>query len=172
MKTYLIFKGILCFTILVLFSCSEPQKKKSKPPPSEELSVDLSTSSADTVYLELRAVGNTMMAMKYNMDVIKVKQNSVVNIRLINEGKDATMHHNIVIMKKGSLEKVGTQAARVGAKRSYVPDIPEVIVASEMAKPGESIDFIFQAPPAGDYVFACTYPGHYLKMKGRFIVIE
>ncbi len=32
--------------------------------------------------------------------------------------------------------------------------------------PGTSVDFSFTAPPAGDYPYICTFPGHYIMMKG------
>lgn len=163
---------IFSILLLALFSCQSPSKEKKKLVIPPDNTADFSSSKMDTITIPIRAVGNTMMEMKYNLDVIKVNKNSIVKIVLLNEGKDRTMHHNVVIIQKGALNKVGTQAARVGAERSYVPDIPEVIAASEMAKPGEEIEFIFTAPPPGQYVFACTYPGHYMKMKGRFIVNE
>jgi azurin len=35
---------------------------------------------------------------------------------------------------------------------------------------GETDVIEFQAPPAGEYEFLCSFPGHYAMMRGKFVV--
>jgi azurin len=51
-----------------------------------------------------------------------------------------------------------------------VPNLDEVLIATKMTMPGEKTTITFAAPPVGEYKFMCTYPGHYSKMNGKFLV--
>jgi len=53
---------------------------------------------------------------------------------------------------------------------NYIPDHPAVIAASDLVQPLDSIQLNFSAPPVGTYPFICSYPGHYLQMRGRLVV--
>jgi azurin len=37
-------------------------------------------------------------------------------------------------------------------------------------KPGIKEELTFPAPAAGEYMFICTYPGHWQQMQGTFTV--
>jgi azurin len=50
------------------------------------------------------------------------------------------------------------------------PKTADVIAASEIAGPGKTVTVEFATPPAGEYEFVCTFPGHFAMMKGAFIV--
>jgi len=46
----------------------------------------------------------------------------------------------------------------------------DVIAASDLAMPGETVVLEFKAPSKGNYEYLCTYPGHGEIMRGYFFV--
>ncbi|RYD32227.1 MAG: heme-binding domain-containing protein, partial [Verrucomicrobiaceae bacterium] len=80
--------------------------------------------------------------------------------------------HNWVLLKPGSADKVGALTNRLigdpaGAARHYVPDVPEVLAWTDMTLPGGSFTIHFNAPAdKGSYPCICTFPGHWMIMKG------
>ena len=100
----------------------------------------------------------------------ELNHGTTVKITFINESKDTTMHHNIVFIQRGMAEKVASEGLKTGKENNYVPKIPEVLVNTKLLGAGEKTELIFASPPVGDYQFICTYPGHWQKMNGTFIV--
>ena len=80
--------------------------------------------------------------------------------------------HNWVLLAPGSFEKVGDLANKLiadpqGAAQHYVPDIPEVLAWTGMVSPGDSATIHFNAPAQpGEHPYICTFPGHWMVMKG------
>jgi putative membrane-bound dehydrogenase-like protein len=96
---------------------------------------------------------------------------------LVLENPDG-MQHNLVIIKPGTLEKVGAAADVLardpkGAEKNYVPQVPEVLHATKLVGTDESFVLEFTAPAAsGDYPFVCTFPGHWRGMNGVMKVVS
>jgi len=110
-----------------------------------------------------------MSEMKFNKKVIRVPANKNITIALTNRSSDATMPHNIVIIKKGFANDVG-QAGLSHKENAYVkPNDQNVIAHSPLAQIGETVYFSFKTPRIGNYEFICSYPGHWGLMKGEFI---
>ncbi len=165
-KKYFQYYVLIVLSILLFSSCNNPKQEQEKQP-------DQQSSNSATKQIErvtLKAVGNTMAEMKYDLDEISVKRNSKVILTLINDSVDETMKHNVLIVKKGAGNKVGMAAISLKDK-NYIPDMPEVIAASDLAKPGETVRLEFDAPAPGNYEFLCTFPGHHSKMKGILKVL-
>ena len=80
------------------------------------------------------------------------------------------MVHNIVFVQYGKKKEIALAGNDAGPDKGYVPDSPDIIAASQLAYHGDTITLTFDAPPRGNYEFVCTYPGHYDKMNGYFIV--
>jgi azurin len=80
------------------------------------------------------------------------------------------MLHNWVLVKLGSGQEVATAGIAAGMDKNYVPKNSNVLVASALAKPNETITLEFVAPAAGSYNYICTYPGHFPKMIGKLYV--
>ena len=80
--------------------------------------------------------------------------------------------HNWVLLAPGSFEKTGDLANKLiadpqGASRHYIPDIPEVLAWTDMVAPASSATIHFDAPAKpGEYPYICTFPGHWMVMKG------
>jgi uncharacterized protein len=111
--------------------------------------------------------------MKYDIASFKVKAGQPVIIDF--ENKDF-MQHNILIAKAGSLEIVGKAADEMardpkGIEKNYIPEIPEIIIASKLVDPDNVETLMFIAPnEPGEYPFVCTVPGHWRIMNGKMIV--
>lgn len=124
----------------------------------------------DTVTIELKALGNTMKDMRFDKEEIKVPANSVVKIVLVNEGESSAMQHNFVLCYQGTMEVTAKAALKAGPDKEYVPDVRTVLAATPMAQPQQTVEAVFAAPEAGTYEFICSYPGHWQRTNGKFIV--
>lgn len=113
--------------------------------------------------------------MQYDKKRITVKAGQQVTIRL--ENPDG-MQHNLLIIKPGTLEKVGAAADAMvrdpnASKLQYVPKMPEVLFATRLLNPGEMVSLKFTAPAVpGEYPFVCTFPGHWRGMNGIMTVTK
>ncbi|MGV3639336.1 MAG: PVC-type heme-binding CxxCH protein, partial [Adhaeribacter sp.] len=107
--------------------------------------------------------------MQFDKKLVTIKAGQKITLNL--ENPDG-MQHNLVIIKPGTLAKVGAAADALardpkGAEKHYVPQMPEVLWATRLLGTGESATLEFTAPTQpGDYVFVCTFPGHWRGMNG------
>ena len=178
-----IFYICLLAGFVLLWSCSQPETTPEAGSPEATGQINLDTSSAavaeeeqDTTLqpvqeLTLRALGNTIEEIAYSEDTLFAKAGSFVKLTFINEGKDMPMVHNVVFTAFGKYKEVALAGAKIGAPGNYVPESPDVIAATPMALPGQTVVFDFKAPTQpGEYNFVCTYPDHYQRMNGILIV--
>jgi len=97
-------------------------------------------------------------------------------VRLVfeNTADSPAMIHNVVLLTTSDdavVQKVGQTGASAGASADYVPDHDAVLAATDVAKPGETVEVTFTAPEeAGAYTYVCTYPGHWATMQGTMRV--
>ena len=127
--------------------------------------------AAPITTLTIKGVGATMAEMKYDLSELTVPAGSTVKLTLISEATDASMPHNWVLVKKGNAERIATKGMEAGPDKSYVDGTDtDVLVYTKMVGPGEKDEITFPAPPAGEYQYICTYPGHWQKMQGVLIV--
>ncbi|MET3114011.1 putative membrane-bound dehydrogenase-like protein [Pedobacter sp. CG_S7] len=119
-----------------------------------------------TTNIVLRVVKDIM---QYDKKLINLKAGDKVSLRF--ENPDG-MQHNLLIIKPGTLQKVGAAADALlrnpkAADLQYVPNIPEVLFSTKILNPGESYVLEFTVPNTpGDYPFVCTFPGHWRGMNG------
>lgn len=122
------------------------------------------------VTLEVHAVGESMTEMKFEPKRLEVPAGANVTVTLVNKASSEAMIHNFVVIKAGSQEEVNEQAMKAGSDKDYIPENDNIIAATSMAQPGETVEVEFTAPTEpGTYQFICTYPGH-AAMKGIFLV--
>lgn len=109
----------------------------------------------------------TKPGLKFDLETITVKAGA--KIRLVFNNND-DMLHNMVITKPGTADNVGTAATKLGLngeKQWYVPNMPEVLYHTRLLGPTEKETIYFTAPSQpGDYQYVCTYPGHFVIMRG------
>ncbi|MDP4131444.1 MAG: plastocyanin/azurin family copper-binding protein [Bacteroidota bacterium] len=114
----------------------------------------------------------TKPGLKFDLEAITVKAGSRVKLTFRNNDD---MLHNFVITRPGTANKVGEASVKMGLngeKMNFVPVMPEVMFYTNLLHPKESNTIYFTAPEkAGEYVYICTYPGHYMVMRGVLKVI-
>ncbi len=82
------------------------------------------------------------------------------------------MPHNIVFVKPGTEDKVGTAADAMatsanGFEKNFVPDLADVLFATPLVNAGASTKLNFTVPSTpGDYPYICSFPGHWRVMRG------
>jgi len=82
------------------------------------------------------------------------------------------MGHNWVLSTAADAQAVVNDGIAAGPANDYVkPDDERVLAATEIIGGGESTTVTFsiaELDPDGDYMFFCTFPGHFGLMKGTF----
>jgi putative membrane-bound dehydrogenase-like protein len=112
--------------------------------------------------------------LQFNLKEFIVVAGQPVEVQIENPDQ---MQHNFVIGKPKSLEAIGKAADAMITRpdavyKSYVPEIPQVIIATKLINPDESTSLKFVAPTQpGEYVYVCTFPGHWRIMNGVMKVV-
>ncbi len=143
---------VLLATLVALTAC-----KKSE---------DNGASSAGDIII--RPVGDTM---EYETKEFRVRSGSQVKITFENTATSPAMQHNVVILKAGAdVDEIGMAAIEAGEAADYIPESDQILAHTGLAKPGETTTVEFTAPEPGEYVYICTFPGHFATMRGKIIV--
>lgn len=96
-------------------------------------------------------------------------------VKLILSNPDATQH-NLVIGKPGSLEELGIAGNEMakdpaGLSKHFIPGSEKILHHTKLLDPGTSEVLRFEAPKEpGVYPYLCTFPGHWILMKGEMRV--
>ena len=132
---------------------------------------NIAKSSSATV-IELK-VEKEIMQFDKKLLTVKAGQKVVINL----ENPDG-MQHNLLIIKPGTLQKVGQAADEMlrdpkAAEKQYVPKIAEVLYSTKLVNSGETVTLEFTIPnEPGDYPYVCTFPGHWRGMNGILRVVK
>ncbi|MDR6803671.1 putative membrane-bound dehydrogenase-like protein [Dyadobacter sp. BE34] len=124
------------------------------------------TAASNATVIELKVEKEIM---QYDKKLITAKAGQKVVINL--ENPDG-MQHNLLIIKPGTLQKVGKAADELlanpkAAEMQYVPKIPEVLFSTRLVNSGETVTLEITVPnEPGDYPYVCTFPGHWRGMNG------
>ncbi|RAP31858.1 hypothetical protein DID75_05755 [Candidatus Marinamargulisbacteria bacterium SCGC AG-410-N11] len=123
-------------------------------------------SGSKPVSITLQPDGNKMA---YQTKEFRVEANQDVTLIMDNIATLENMKHNIVILNDNT--KVSEVGQNAMTAKDYMPNHPAVLVATPMADAGSKTQVSFKAPSTpGKYIYICTYPGHYMMMKGYMIV--
>ena len=137
-----------------------------------QASVAQTSAKMEPVIINIKVVKDIM---QYDKKLFTVKAGQEITIDF--ENPDG-MQHNMLIIKPGTLQKVGAAADAMlqdpkAAEKSYIPEIPEILQAIKLLNPEESFQLTFTAPSKpGDYPFVCTFPGHWRGMNGIMRVVK
>lgn len=113
--------------------------------------------------------------MKFEQTKLTAKAGTVLEIVLANID---FMQHNLLVLKPGSMERVGAAADRLaqvpeGVSMQYVPSVPDVLFATPLVNPDKQFSLKFRVPDIpGDYPYICSYPGHWRIMNGVLTVVK
>jgi azurin len=181
---------LLAFLLtLVLMSCGDEKKEQETITIGEEgtleqmeTSEDEMESTSDTTQsgeavqrqdgvVQVNLTGNDLM--QYNLNEIRVKAGETVKLTLTHIGQlpENAMGHNFVLLKQGTDVVDFAQKAATATDNDYIPQGTDAVIAqTEMIGGGEETSIEFTAPAAGTYEYICSFPGHYVQMRGKFIV--
>ncbi|MEC5125643.1 PVC-type heme-binding CxxCH protein [Verrucomicrobiales bacterium BCK34] len=96
-------------------------------------------------------------------------------VKLTFTNPDATQH-NLVIVKPGALEEVGMAGNEMakdpsGLTKGFIPESDKILHHSKLLGPDTGEILRFKAPEKpGVYPYLCTFPGHWIVMKGEMVV--
>lgn len=141
------------------------------PPPEAASAARTLRGLASSVFI-LRTIPEQML---YDQNLLVVEAGKPVEIILQN---DDAMPHNVVIVKPGAAEEVGTASEKMSLTpdaqgRLYVPGLPSVLHATALVESGQRAKLAFIAPTeVGDYPYLCTFPGHWRRMLGNLAVVK
>lgn len=171
---------------VVLVSCGDEKKEKETITIGEEGTIETvdtrandqttNTSEGEGVQrtdgmVQVNLTGDDMM--KFNLNEIRVKAGETIRLTLRHVGQlpENAMGHNFVLLQQGTDVTDFGQKAATASDNEYIPEgSNEVIVNTEMIGGGEETTIEFTAPEVGTYDFICSFPGHYVQMRGKFIV--
>lgn len=141
------------------------------PPPEAAAAGKTLRGLASSVFI-LRTIPEQML---YDQNLLVVEAGKPVEIILQN---DDAMPHNVVVVKPGAAEEVGTASEKMSLTpdaqgRLYVPELPSVLHATALVESGQRAKLAFIAPAeVGDYPYLCTFPGHWRRMLGTLAVVK
>jgi plastocyanin len=139
------------------------KKKKPEPPNPFDAQPGLQTITIKTIPERLL----------YDLREFKVAPGAPV--KLVFENPDVTPH-NLLIVQPGAADEVGMAGNEMaktpdGFAKGFIPDSPKILHKTKMLNQGDSETLRFTAPTSkGKYPYICTFPGHWLVMKGEMVV--
>ncbi len=139
------------------------KKKKPEPPNPFDNQPGLQTITIKTIPERLL----------YDLREFKVAPGAPV--KLVFENPDVTPH-NLLIVQPGAADEVGMAGNEMaktpdGFAKGFIPDSPKILHKTKMLNQGDRETLRFTAPTAkGKYPYICTFPGHWLVMKGEMVV--
>ena len=151
-------------------SCSDEQLRWDAVLAIDTLPEALKTNLHPTNRLVRQVIHTVKDQMAYDVKSFEVPVGAPVEIVLVNV--DA-MPHNLVLVGRGKLRKVGRASDAQGmggdaAARDYVPDMPDdILEVLGLIMEDEQGVLRFTAPDKpGRYPYVCTYPQHWQMMNG------
>ena len=116
-------------------------------------------------------------AMQFSTKKITVPKgciNFTVNLRHVGRMPKTAMGHNWVLTKESDYKEVVKAGVKAGASKEYL-ELPDgrILAHTQLIGGGESTSVTFAVnllQPGVDYVFFCSFPGHFALMKGVLVL--
>ena len=108
--------------------------------------------------------------MAFDKTKLTVPTGAEVHVTFKNSGTQDVMQHNWVLVQKGKEASVAAAGLEKAPDAGYVVPGPDVLAYTPLTKPGATAETTFIAPAPGAYPYICTFPGHYIMMKGMLTV--
>ena len=163
---------LFTFSILLIISCGSDEKKEKKEKFKFERTKEVSEKIPINNPNDFRVILNSFDNMIYDKNKIEVNSGKNIILTLNHKGKVSKefMGHNFVLLKKGVNVDEYAKKAVLAKSNDYIPNSDEAIAYTKMLGGGESTTITFLAPEAGIYTYICSFPGHYMMMRGELIV--
>jgi azurin len=115
-------------------------------------------------------------AMQFDVKKIEAKPGEALKVQLtsISTMSKQEMAHNFTLLAKDAKVDAFIMEASMARNTEYIPASKKswILATTKLAGGGETVEVTFNAPKEpGEYVYVCTFPGHYLGgMKGVLVV--
>ncbi len=144
---------------------------KAQMAPKGEPGAAKAAAAGDSVEIKM---GVIPAVLKYDKAAFSVKTGQRVKVVFTNNG---IQPHNMLIVKPGQLEAVGALANAMmtdpqGMAKGYLPDSEDILWHTKLLMPQQSETIEFTAPAPAEYPYLCTFPGHWMLMRGVMTVTE
>jgi azurin len=133
----------------------------------------VAAAQADDCVIDLKADD----AMKFDRAEVTVAASCKnIEIKLTHSGKlpVAAMGHNVVIAAPADLQGIAVDGQKAGAAANFIAAGDKRVIAhTGVVGGGASTSARFPGAAlkaGGDYVFFCSFPGHWAIMKGKLVV--
>ena len=170
---------------LLLDQCTEvPADRRTSDEflEAQQLGLDLAglMPDGDAMKNQFRSLGVAVVLLKTQReqmiyDKLSFEVEAGKPVAIILENNDI-MPHNFVIVEPGALEDVAMKAQTMPPLpdkegRLYIPESNKILAATKMLEPGQKQKLTWIAPSKpGKVPFLCTFPGHWVRMKGEIDV--
>jgi azurin len=130
--------------------------------------------AAATAPIKIEITANDQM--RYSTKKIEGKVGVPMEITIKHIGKipKASMSHNLVILKPGSMMAMISAKCIQAKDNNYIATDAEskaaILAYSPQLGPGESHVVKFTPTEVGNYPYLCTFPGHFSEMNGIITV--
>ena len=163
---------LFIFSILLILSCGSGEKKEKKEKFKYERTKEVLEKIPIDNPNDSKVILNSFDNMIYDKNKIEVNSGKNIILTLNHKGKVSKefMGHNFVLLKKGVNVDEYAKKAVLAKSNDYIPNSDEAIAYTKMLGGGESTTISFLAPEAGIYNYICSFPGHYMMMRGELIV--
>jgi azurin len=154
-------------SLLAKFQTASQRKGKTKNLTAGESAFDQQKGLAE---FTIACVPERML---YTVTRIEVKAGQPVKVTFNNP--DVTQH-NLVIVEPGAAMEIGMAgnmmaAQKDGVARSFIPDSKKILHHTKLLGQDQSEVLRFKAPMTpGEYPYLCTFPGHWVIMRGVMVV--
>jgi len=115
-------------------------------------------------------------AMKFDVTRITAKPGELLEVELttVSSMPKEQMAHDFVLLAKGAPVDSFVMEAAMARATDYIPASQKqyILAHTALAGGGETVKVTFNAPKEpGEYLYICTFPGHYMAgMKGTLVV--
>ncbi len=110
--------------------------------------------------------------LKFVQTEVTLKTGTTVHLVFENQATVMGMSHNVVFLSnEEAIDRVGV-AAIAAAETEYIPEDEDILFHTPLAAPSETVEVTFTAPSPGTYYYTCTFPGHYVLMRGVLNVTD
>lgn len=173
--------SLACIVALLFTGCGRNQTASSATSASSpEAEPALSPGSTTAAPVAAKSAGARVIEitandqMKFSVANIDAKAGEELKVVLTNVGtlpKEA-MGHNWVLLQAGTDVNAFATAAMAARDTNYIPaSMKDKVIASiPVLGPKQSGDATFKVSAAGTYAYICSFPGHFMIMRGTLTV--